>query len=319
MNPRLQPILALLDEGLSLYRRNFVGFLLIAAGWCVPVAIGGALLVVAVSWMDNEFWATMTVLGAIALLLPLTLYLIGGLSRGAVAAIEQRPVRFREALAIHPLRVVSMGLYTVIYTILSQVIVTMLSLVLFCPAYVLVIVFVAVLSSADAGGAVTTIAVVIMMLAFLLLYALMLMVSGGVYSSLVYAVQPWAQEGRPFGEALQRSLEMLGYRFWRNLLVWCLAALIVAAIGLTVSLTIGVLLPLPLVYALGAESSITQAVTISGWALGFVVVLPPLPIWMALLYRRNRAAYEGAELQQQVLEWWRPAELSADQALPAEG
>ncbi len=319
MNPRLQPILALLDEGLSLYRRNFVGFLLIAAGWCVPVAIGGALLVVAISWMDNEFWAVMAALGAAALVLPLTLYLIGGLSRGAVAAIEQRPVRFREALAIHPLRIVSMGLYTIIYTILSQVVVGILTFALFCPAYVIVILFVALLSAADAGGAVTTIAVVIMMIAFLLLYTLMLMITGGVYSSLVYAVQPWAQEGRPFGEALQRSLEMLSYRFWRNLLIWCLAALIVAAIGLTISLTIGVLLPLPLVYALGAESSITQAVTVGGWALGFVVVLPPLPIWMALLYRRNRVAYEGADLQRQVQEWARPAELAADQPLPAEG
>ena len=39
--------------------------------------------------------------------------------------------------------------------------------------------------------------------------------------------------------------------------------------------------------------------------LGFVVVLPPLPIWMALLYRRNRAAREGSELDTAVQGWWR--------------
>ncbi|GAB4192199.1 MAG: hypothetical protein OHK0022_06290 [Roseiflexaceae bacterium] len=320
MNPRLQPILALLDEGLGLYRRNFVGFLLISAGWCVPVAIVGGLLASVTSWMDDELLATLIILAAGALLLPLTLYLIGGLSRGAVAALEQRPVRFREALAIHPLRVIGMGLYTIIYTILSQLVVGMLSFMLFCPAYIAVIAFVAVLAAADTGTAVTTIAVVIMLLAFLLIYALLLTITGGVYSSLLYAVQPWAQEDRPFGEALQRSLEMLGYRFWRNLLTWCVAALIVAAVGLTVSLTIGVLLPLPLVYALGAEAALTRAVTVSAWAMGFVVVLPPLPIWMALLYRRNRAEYEGVELQGRLLEWRRSTDQPAsDQPLLAEG
>ena len=39
MTETLQPILALLDEGLSLYRRNFVGFVLITASWFVPVAV----------------------------------------------------------------------------------------------------------------------------------------------------------------------------------------------------------------------------------------------------------------------------------------
>ena len=39
MTETLQPILALLDEGLRLYRRNFVGFVLLTASWFVPVAI----------------------------------------------------------------------------------------------------------------------------------------------------------------------------------------------------------------------------------------------------------------------------------------
>jgi len=44
--------------------------------------------------------------------------------------------------------------------------------------------------------------------------------------------------------------------------------------------------------------------------LGLMLVMPPLPIWMALLYRRNRAAYDGADLV---------ALMQASAALGAEG
>ncbi len=71
--------------------------------------------------------------------------------------------------------------------------------------------------------------------------------AGAVYSSgVIYALQPWVQESQPFSETFQRSLEMVGYRFRRNLLIWGLTALLLAAVGLTVTVTIGLLLPLPL-------------------------------------------------------------------------
>ncbi len=114
------------------------------------------------------------------------------------------------------------------------------------------------------------------------------------------------QESRSFGESFQRSLELIVFRLGRNLIVWCLAALLIAAAGLTVMATIGILLPLPLLYALGEEAPATRAATIGAWLIGLMLVLPPLPIWMALLYQRNRAAHDGAELRVKVEAWLRP-------------
>ena len=304
MNERLQLILTLLDEGIAHYRRNFVGFTLISALWLVPVAIVAGLLIVAISWLDQGP-AVLLALAGVVLLFPLTIYLIGGLSRGAAAAIEGRPPRFREALAIPPLRAAGMGCFTLVYLFIAQIASNVLSLVCLCPLFFAGAAIAGtvgpLLSGTEELGILAGALVIVGVVA---VYGLLLVASGAVYSSLIYGLQPWVQELRPFGEALQQSLNILAYRFWRNLLIWGLTALLVAAVGVTVTATIGVILPLPLSYALGSESTAVQAVSVGAWMLGFVVVLPPLPIWMALLYRRNRAAREGGDLDAAVQRWW---------------
>ncbi len=304
MIDRLQPILALLDEGLSLYRRNFVGFVLIAASWFVPVAIATGLVIAADAWVD-EFVAIVVMLGAFVLLFPLLIYLVGGLSRAAIMAAEGQPVRFRTAMAISPLRAFGMGCFTIIYYILAQIVSSAISMLCICPVFIFGSAAVGAMASVSSGaGAVGAVGITLLVLFFIVFYAFALTISGATYSSLIYGLQPWIQESRPFGQSIQRSFDLIGYRFWRNALVWGLAAVLVAAVGVSVAMTIGLLLPLPLIYALGAESTVAQAVSASAWMIGFVVVLPPLPIWMALLYRRNRAAYEGADLNGQVQAWW---------------
>jgi hypothetical protein len=304
MNERLQPILALLDEGIAVYRRNFVGFILISALWFVPVAIAGGALIAAGSWLDTGP-AILLGMAGVLLLFPLAVYLVGGLSRAAVAAIDGRPPRFREALAIRPLRAAGMGCFAFVYMVIAQIVSYVISLACICPLYLVGLLFLGGISSVTGGTEELSLFLGLLFLLVLLAgYVFALIVGGAVYSSLIYALQPWAQEARPFGETFQRSFDMIGYRFWSNLVVWGLTALLVAAVGLTVTATIGVLLPLPLAFALGDESTIMQAISASAWLIGFVVVLPPLPIWMALFYRRNRAAREGADLDAEVRGWW---------------
>jgi hypothetical protein len=301
MTETLQPILALLDEGLSLYRRNFVGFVLITASWFVPVAICAGLIAVAASWLD-DVWPVLLTFAALLLLFPLLIYLIGGLSRAAVAAAEGRAVRFREAMAIHPLRAASMGCFTIVYTIIAQFTTSLLSIMCICPLYLIGLLFFGLTITAT-NGVGTVAGGMILVVTFLLGVFGSLMISGASGSVLFYGLQPWVQEARPFGESVGRSLELIAYRIGRNLLVWCMAGLLVAAAGTTVTATIGTLLPLPLLYVLGEESPVAQAIAVSAWLIGFMVILPPLPIWMALLYQRNRAAHEGADLQAKVQEW----------------
>jgi hypothetical protein len=305
MTETLQPILALLDEGLRLYRRNFAGFVLLTASWFTPVAIVTGTAVAAESWVDARYRGLAGVLlfgGGLLLFFPLLIYLVGGLSRAAAAAAEGRPVRFREAMAIHPLRAAGMGCFTIVYAFIAQIVSSLFSMACICPLYFvgfMALAFVGAAADQGSAGALGVMAIGIFLLGF---YA-SLMIVGATGSGLFYSLQPWVLESRSFGESLQRSLELIVFRFGRNLLVWCLAALLVAAAGLTVMATIGTLLPLPLLYALGEDAPATQAAALGAWLIGLMLVLPPLPIWMALLYRQNQAAYEGKELAARVQAW----------------
>jgi hypothetical protein len=305
MTEALQPILALLDEGLRLYRRNFVGFVLLTASWFVPVAIVAGTAVAAESWVDERYSGLAFVLffgGGLLVFFPLLIYLIGGLSRAAAAAADGRPVRFREAMAIPPLRVAGMGCFTIVYAFVAQIVSSLISMACICPLYFVGFMGLAFVGAAANESSIAALAVMAIGI-FLLGFYASLMIIGATGSGLFYCLQPWVQESRSFGESLQRSLELIAFRFGRNLMVWCLAALLIAAGGLTVMATIGILLPLPLLYALGEEAPATRAATLGAWLIGLMLVLPPLPIWMALLYKRNSAAHDGADLMTKVSEW----------------
>ncbi|HWQ13742.1 MAG TPA: hypothetical protein VNL77_13145 [Roseiflexaceae bacterium] len=304
MADRLQPILAILDDGLSLYRRHFAAFLLIAASWFVPVAVVAGLLVASAQWM-TELQVVLVVLGATLLLLPLLVYLVGGLSRAALAAAEGRPVRLREALAIPPRRAAGMGCFTIVYSIVMQLVSSALSFTCICPLWIFGAAFVGVLGATGGETALGVAALALLGVLFAGVYLFALIVGGASYSSLVYALQPWAQESLPFGAAMERSFALIGYRFWRNALAWGLSAVLLAAVALTVTLAVGLLVPLPLILALGEGSPVAQAASATAWLIGLVVVLPPLPIWMALLYRSNVQARAGGDLEARVHAWVR--------------
>jgi hypothetical protein len=304
MIDRLQPILSLLDEGIAIYRRDFLAFTLVTAIWFVPVAVATGALIAAVSWLETDAAILIALLGLL-LLFPLAIYLVGGLSRAAVAAIEGRAVRVREALAIKPLRIAQMGCFTIVFMIIAQIASYLVTMVCVCPLYLAGAFFIGGLGALS-GGSGGPSAVAFAFLGILLagVYALGLVIGGATYSSLIYALQPWVQEAGSFGESFQRSFALLGYHFRRSMLVWGLTALLVAAAGVTVTATVGLILPLPLALALGDQSPIAQALSVVAWLLGLMIVLPPLPIWMALFYRRNRAARDGADLDAAVQVWW---------------
>src|SRR3712207_3080886 len=132
MNPTLQPVLNIIDEGLRLYRRHFVRFTLLTASWAVPTAVGVGLTVAAAAYMNSAVVALL-VLAWVVLALPLSALLIGALSRAALAASEGRPVELRAALSIPPLRLVSMSFYTVIFYFLSNIVSSTLLMCVFCP------------------------------------------------------------------------------------------------------------------------------------------------------------------------------------------
>lgn len=304
MNATLQPILSVIDEGLRLYRRHFVRFALLTVSWAVPLALALGLTVAAGRVLGSAV-VVLLVLGWALLALPLAALLIGALSRAALAAHEGRELSLRAALAIPPLRLVSMSFYTIIFYFLSNMISSTLLLCVFCPLYTVGVGLVGAVAGGlgnggAAGGALVAALGALAALLFALFYGLSLVVSGATYAALAYALQPFALEGRPFGEAIQRSFDLLGYRFGRNLLAFMLSSAVFGATAIAATVAVGVLLPLPLLFALGPESLVAQGVSASAWLLGLMLVVPPLPIWMALWYRRNVAARDGADLGERI-------------------
>jgi hypothetical protein len=300
MRSALQPTLDLLDEGLRLYRREFSRFALIVALGAVPAILLTLLLLRRPELIasGNGFLAFLLV----ALLsLPMSIYLMGAISRAAAVAMRGEAISLRAALAIGPLRLISMGCYGGIFLFVANMAVSILSMVCFCPLSMVMGAALGGMAGATRGiGSASTALIgllgVIMVVAFGLLYGVSLVLSGATYSSLIFSLQPFVQGNLRLGKALQRSIDMTFYRFGANLLAYVCASLIFGALAIGSTLAIGALVPLPLLFLLGSESPVAQALSAAALLAGLILALPPLPIWMALLYVRRSAEYDGEDL-----------------------
>jgi len=186
-----------------------------------------------------------------------------------------------------------------------QLVSSVLSILCICPIYVVGVITSVALPVAPGESSDVVLAVLLIVSSMLLagVYLLGFIIGGIGYSSLLYALQPWLIERLRFGEAMERSVDLIRFRLRRNLLAWGLSALLVFAVGIPVSLAVGVLIPLPALLLLGAESSLAQALAGTAWLLGLALVMPPWLISMTLLYRRNLAARSGADLARRVAAW----------------
>lgn len=308
MKPGLQRILDILDEGLVLYRRGFWSFLTISLLWVVPVLVGIGLTVAigaagAAIWSDDGGFLLL-LLGWMVLLMFIVFSLLAMLSRAALLVQQGERIRLR-ALVFSPLRLAGMGCYGSVFFLTMSIATSMISMICFCPLSMVITTFLsgfATVADPGAGGILMMIGFsLIMGTIFFLTYALNIAITGAVYSSLVYAIQPFVQERHlSVWDAVRRSLALTAYRIGYNLLAFVLASLLFFALSLAVVIAVGVLLPLPLLWGLGGESPIAKGGSALAWFLGLTLVLPPLPIWMALLYQRNLAAYQGKDLAEQI-------------------
>lgn len=290
----LQPILDIVDEGLRIYRRGFLSFVLLTALGVVPLVIGTGLALA-----TEQVWIVVLLL---VLAFPLAIYVIAALSRASLAVQQHDSVRLGAVLAIPPVRLAGMGCYSFIFFFVVNMITSMLSYICFCPALLFAFAFLGgagvMMDEGSSMGVLAGVVVVLMLFVGMsLLYLLSLIVSGATYSSLVYALQPFVQYDMiTFSHAISLSLDLISYRFLFNVSTFLITSTIFGATALTVTTAIGALLPLPLLLLLGEESLVAQSISVCAWIIGFTVVLPPMPIWMALHYQRNSAAREGNDL-----------------------
>lgn len=317
MKKKLQPILDIIDEGLRLYRHGFLGFVLVSSIWFVPLAIGvGTTIAAARFWSETVI--LLVVIGWILLLGPLAIYLVGGLSHATLAVQRDEPIALRKVLAIRPLRAVGMGFYSLIFFIAANILVWMLSTFCFCPIYVaLLFITVGITTFVESSGAsllssiFALITGVVTFVAMLLFYGLSLLINGAIYSGLVYGLQAFIQEESSFSKTIDRSINLIFYRLGRNILAFMLTSFVFAATAVSVTVAVGGLLSLPLLWALGPDSPIAQGGSAIAWILGFIVVMPPLPIWMVLLYQDNLKAREALDLEARIEAFAKDSEVSA--------
>lgn len=289
----IQPILDILDEGLRLYRRGFLAFLLLTALWLVPLAIGtGLTIATSIVW-----WFFFTLL----LAFPLAIYLVGGLSRLTLAVQHGHAINLRATLAIPLQRLIGMGCYSVVFLVAVNIATSIVTSFIFCCGFfgagALLGGAMASLDGTGALGSAMSLALGSLLVVLIILsYVISLIVSGATYSSTVYSLQPFAQHEISFGEAIQRSIDLLFYRPVFNLAAFTISSTVFGATALAVTATIGVFLPLPLILLFGEESTIVRGVSAFAWIIGLIVVVPPMPIWMALLYQQNYDAWSGKDL-----------------------
>jgi hypothetical protein len=293
----IQPILDILDDGLRLYRQGFVLFVLLTALAIVPLAIG-------VMWATavNNGWIALLV---VLLAFPLAVYILAAISRATLMLQQGHSAALGTALRISPLRLAGMGCYGLLFSTFVTVTAIVVFYGCFCSALVSgVFSFGGLGVLAGENSPIATAAAfllgVLVILTLVLFYVAGVLLSGATYGSVIYALQPFVQHNGSNRQLVRLSRELIEYRFGFNLLAFLITSSIFGATSLAVSMAIGVLVPLPLFLAMGDNSPIAQGVSMFAWFFGFIVVLPPMFIWMTLLYQRNYASRAGSDLESRI-------------------
>jgi hypothetical protein len=127
---------------------------------------------------------------------------------------------------------------------------------------------------------------------------------GGWLASVVYALQAFVLEPRPWGAAAGRSVDLLTARFGRSLLMFIGAGAIFGTLSLSY---IGSLITLLLFFQdrlnLAIPPFASDALIIALVIASLVVLLPPLSIWMTMFHRQVALEHDGEELARRVAAW----------------
>lgn len=302
--PALPWVLSILDDGLRLYRRNFAGFALVGSAVLVPLAVIGLLISALVESQLGDSWSIASALFLPLIQYPIYLFAYLALSRASAMALDGQPIRVGAALRTRPGRVLGMGCYNILFVLVSGVFAGMLVFAIACPLLYASTLGAGVLGAFGGGSGTLGAAGAVFIVLFGLILLAMVLILGAMLASQVYAVQAFALERRPFSASISRSIDLLTYRLGRNLLAFIGAGAISGTLSLAYLGTLlaggqGLLSWLDIELSLVAQQALTTAVTTASQ----VLLLPPLPIWMAMLHRALAAERDVPELQNAIADW----------------
>jgi hypothetical protein len=292
-----------LDDGLRLYRRNLPSFLLVGSAILVPMAGLGILFATLVRTELGQGWAVAggLILGLIQY--PILLYACLALSRAAGHALAGQPIKLGSVLRLRPLRALGMGCYSVVLAIVSGLFSSVLVISVACPLLYAMLFGAGFLGSLG-GSSILGAAGSLFGVIFSLIALSSLLLTSATFATLAYAVQAFALEDRTVGSAISRSIDLLLFRLGRNLLVFVGAGAIIGTLLIAYAGTIlaggaGLLRLLDVEPSPIVAQALSSAVTTATW----VLLLPPLPIWMAMLHRALAEERDGTDLIAAVEHW----------------
>lgn len=287
-----------LDDGLRLYRRHFWRYVGLAAVALAPLALGARLVI----WLGRSstaewVWAVLAAWPLASLLLGV--YWVGSLSRATVTALSGKPFALRGALAIEPRRALRGGAWAVLRGLgafFYCVIVAVAAMAAW--GAVLFVIGACLRIALSVSGVARAVTDALLALMFWLGgFGLLVIIGGMPLASIAFGLQPWFQDERPAAAPLKRSTQV-----WRDgdaEGMYFVAALAVLCLGAVITLSLSVLFALPF-QNLSAPFLTRGTLSL---LVAAILVLPLLPIWMALLYRKLSADVDGGELGSRIASW----------------
>jgi hypothetical protein len=214
------------------------------------------------------------------------------------------PVRLGQVLRIGPVRAVGMGCHGLLLSAITGTFSGIVVISVACPLLYASVFGASILGavggSAGPSGAIISMLTLVVSISFLAV----LLLTSSTFASLAYAVQAFALEDRAVGSSITRSIDLLLFRFGRSILVFVGAG---AIIGTLLIAYLGTLFAggYALLDWLDIELSPIARQALSGVAsaLTWVVLLPPLAIWMAMLHRSLAHERDAPELVAAVETW----------------
>jgi len=287
-----------LDDGLRLYRRHFGRFVLLAATAFAPLA----LVALVVVWLGHAgtaewVWALIAAWPLASLLLGV--YWIGSLSRATVTALAGQPIDLRMALAIAPARALRGSMWAVLRGLraLAYYLVVAVAALAAWGALLFVIRVCLGVALGMAGAPRLLVDALSQWLLLLGGLGMLVIIAGMPLANIAFGLQPWFQD-----EQLPVAARKRGAEVWRDGDedgMYFVAALAVLCLGVVMALSLIVLLALPVWH----RSAPFVARGTAGALAATLLVLPLVPIWMALLYRKLSADADGGELGSRIAAW----------------
>ncbi len=299
----LDEVMILLDAGVMIYRRHLSSFLALAGIFSLPAMIVTFQILLTIENLIEASAEDVLLLVSSLLLVPLLItppvirgmqLVLAGQTPSLRNVIWQRPQVGRGLLAIGYaglLAIISMMIFFVVFGFFFGISCGLILFIMY------IVVFVSILSNSSFG----VLFLPILLLMFLVIYLLyFVFISAGLLAAL-YGVQPLLDNKLSLSRAFRLSWGLLFSRLRYNLLVFICAALIFSTIALIVTVAVGILLPVPFGFLLGAEHPLTRGLSAIAWVIGLAIAMPLVPIWSTLHYQQALIRYTGRDIAHRVV------------------